>query len=108
MDLYTDEEVAESEALQERDELVDKGYIDEHENPMPGECERCGKPFGQLRQQWRSEDEWEWSGATTIGNRWVCNDCEEAEWEDYTFDLDQAVAELEDREFSALRDEAGF
>jgi hypothetical protein len=105
---YSDEEIAERESLQERDELADKGYTAEHDNPMPAECERCGKPFGRLRKHWHSEDEWEWSGATTIGGRWVCNDCEQAEWEDHTFDLEEAINELQEREFSALRDEAGF
>jgi hypothetical protein len=105
MDLLSDEEVAEREALIERDELADKGFYAEHEDPIPAECQRCGEPFGRIRRRWRSEDEWEWSGATTIGDRWVCNDCEQAEWEDHVFDLEQAVAEFEDREFEAQRED---
>jgi hypothetical protein len=105
MDLLSDEEVAERESAMERDGLADKGYVDDHENPMPAECERCGKPFGRLRKHWRSEDEWEWSGATTIGDRWVCNDCEQSEWEDHLFDIESAVAELQDREFEAQRED---
>ena len=43
MDLLSDEEVAEREALQERDELADKGFYSEPESDaIPPECERCG------------------------------------------------------------------
>jgi hypothetical protein len=77
------------------------------ESEIPPECERCGGSF-VLRKQQVSDDEEVWSGAACIGNRWVCNDCEDVENEDYWFDLEQAVNELEEREFSARRDEGEF
>jgi uncharacterized protein with PIN domain len=103
MDVLSDAEVAEREAENDRIDLAARGYYDEAE--IPPECERCGGSFGRIRKQWVSEDEWQWSGATTVGDRWVCNDCEQAEWAGHIFDLEQAVNELQEDEFSALRDE---
>jgi hypothetical protein len=97
----------EDKALNERDELADKGRYDEHDNPMPPECERCGGSF-VIRKLQVSEDELVWSGATTIGDRWVCNDCEQPEYDDYWFDLEAAIDQMHEDEFSAGRDEGEF
>jgi hypothetical protein len=108
MDLLSDEEVAEREALQERDELADKGFYSEPESDaIPPECERCGGSFA-LRKRHISEDEEVWSGATQIGDRWVCNDCDWAEWDEYVADLDQILNQMQEDEFSARRDEGEF
>ena len=103
MDVLSDEEIAAREADTERIELAARGYYDEPE--IPPECQRCGGSFGRIRKQWVSEDEWQWSGATTVGDRWVCNDGEQAEWEDHAFDLEAAVDRFYEDQFSALHDE---
>jgi hypothetical protein len=105
MDLLSDAEVAEREDAMERAELFDRGYYDESE--IPPECERCGGSF-LLRKRQVSEDEEVWSGAVEIGGRWICNDCEDAEYADYTFDLEAALDQMQEDEFSALRDEGEF
>lgn len=48
---------------------------------IPSQCERCGDPFG--------------SGAVLVGARWVCNDCEQDEYEEpelYAIHLDNEFA----------------
>lgn len=61
------------------------------EDELPSCCERNGCEFG--------------GAAVKVGDRWVCTDCEEDEYEDFYFDLEQALNELQEREFSAQRDE---
>jgi formylmethanofuran dehydrogenase subunit E len=81
-------------------DLEDKEAFDEHYRDMaspddeaetPTECQRCGNEFG--------------GAAIKIGNRFVCTPCEEAEYTDYTFDLEQALNEKFEDDFSAQRDE---
>lgn len=80
------------------------------EQELPPECERCGITFGHVHlatftYQDGSTDQ-EMVGASLIGERWVCPDCEPAEYDDYYAELADWAAMYEDNHFESQREEA--
>lgn len=87
-------------AIEWHDRLVDA------DDEVPSCCERCGWELGEVHPVVINEHgETRLVGVALIGKRWVCHLCEKDEWNEYWFDEEQALNELQENEFSVQRDE---